>query len=230
MTSPEYLPRSHGVSPQTYDGGASWDAPAAGAGSSPAEDGPGATIKYEESLRHSLSQHPHQQQQNQQQQQQHQHNNMYAGSTRISGQQERIVPSNSTSSSRYPTPKSEEWSFPHQDFVLPSNAAPYSPPSHNNGSAGAGPTTPQLPFLPVSTQQRSPQAGAGVERPPRKRGKLPKETTDYLKAWLHRHSDHPYPSEEEKKQLCLATGLSMSQVSNWMINVRLVLSYHFLMF
>ena len=59
-----------------------------------------------------------------------------------------------------------------------------------------------------------------ADRPTRKRGKLPKETTDYLKAWLHRHSDHPYPSEEEKKQLCHATGLSMSQVSNWMINVR----------
>jgi len=58
-----------------------------------------------------------------------------------------------------------------------------------------------------------------VDRPTTKRGKLPKETTDYLKAWLHRHSDHPYPSEEEKKQLCHATGLSMSQVSNWMINV-----------
>ncbi|KAJ7016323.1 hypothetical protein C8F04DRAFT_552662 [Mycena alexandri] len=59
-----------------------------------------------------------------------------------------------------------------------------------------------------------------VYRPQRKRGKLPKETTDFLKAWLHRHSDHPYPSEEEKKQLCHATGLSMSQVSNWMINAR----------
>jgi hypothetical protein len=44
-----------------------------------------------------------------------------------------------------------------------------------------------------------------------------------LKDWLHRHSDHPYPSEDEKKQLCAATGLSMSQVSNWMINVGLTL-------
>ncbi|KAK0222051.1 homeobox KN domain-containing protein [Armillaria fumosa] len=52
------------------------------------------------------------------------------------------------------------------------------------------------------------------------RGKLPKATTDYLKAWLHAHCDHPYPNEAEKKQLCLATGLSMSQVSNWMINAR----------
>ncbi|KAJ6526593.1 von Willebrand factor type A domain-containing protein [Mycena vulgaris] len=54
----------------------------------------------------------------------------------------------------------------------------------------------------------------------RKRGKLPKETIDVLKTWLHRHSDHPYPSEEEKQQLCHATGLTMSQTSNWMINAR----------
>ena len=59
-----------------------------------------------------------------------------------------------------------------------------------------------------------------VDRPQKVRGELPKPTTDFLKDWLHRHSDHPYPSENEKKQLCAATGLSMSQVSNWMINVR----------
>lgn len=40
-----------------------------------------------------------------------------------------------------------------------------------------------------------------------------------LKAWLHRHSDHPFPSEKEKEQLCHATGLSMNQVTNWMVNV-----------
>ncbi|KAL1719680.1 hypothetical protein EV715DRAFT_290109 [Schizophyllum commune] len=74
-------------------------------------------------------------------------------------------------------------------------------------SASAGAT--QRPTPPAVTVQ-----------PTRKRGKLPKETTDFLKAWLHRHADHPYPSEEEKKQLCHATGLSMSQVSNWMINAR----------
>jgi hypothetical protein len=75
----------------------------------------------------------------------------------------------------------------------------------------------------TAVQQRTApavQSSTLVDRPQRKRGKLPKETTDFLKSWLHRHSDHPYPSEEEKKQLCNATGLSMSQVSNWMINVR----------
>ncbi|KAJ7719776.1 hypothetical protein B0H14DRAFT_2545489 [Mycena olivaceomarginata] len=56
--------------------------------------------------------------------------------------------------------------------------------------------------------------------PQRNRGRLPKETTDFLKAWLHSHAAHPYPSEIEKKQMCHATGLSMSQVSNWMINGR----------
>ncbi|EIN06073.1 hypothetical protein PUNSTDRAFT_106257 [Punctularia strigosozonata HHB-11173 SS5] len=63
------------------------------------------------------------------------------------------------------------------------------------------------------------QASALVERAPRQRGKLPKPVTDYLKEWFHRHSDHPYPTEEEKNVLCAATGLSMSQVNNWMINV-----------
>ncbi|KAF7977692.1 hypothetical protein HWV62_33551 [Athelia sp. TMB] len=199
-SSAEYLPN-----------GGNWDSsnhvasgpgiPRPGSGSGQPGDGH-PTIKYEESLRHSLSQ----------------QNGMYAGAGRISGQQERIVASNA--SSRYTTPKSEEWNFPHQEFVLPSNAAPFNQQSHPH----SGPTTPQPPFMTVaSQQQRSPQQqppSSLVDRPARKRGKLPKETTDYLKAWLHRHSDHPYPSEEEKKQLCLATGLSMSQVSNWMINAR----------
>jgi hypothetical protein len=72
------------------------------------------------------------------------------------------------------------------------------------------------------SRARSPQA-----MPQRKRGRLPKETTDFLKAWLHSHAAHPYPSEIEKKQMCHATGLSMSQVSNWMINVGFCLPFIF---
>ncbi|KAJ8080859.1 Homeobox protein tos8 [Marasmius tenuissimus] len=123
---------------------------------------------------------------------------MFAGSAeaRISGHQD-----------RRPGIKTE-WSFPNQDYVLPPTAPHYSS---------------SMPANPSTSPSRSPQAlpaSSLCERPQRKRGKLPKETTDFLKAWLHRHSDHPYPSEEEKKQLCHATGLSMSQVSNWMINAR----------
>ena len=127
---------------------------------------------------------------------------MFAGSARISGQERRSLS----------TIKSE-WSFPpNSDFVLPSGNS-YSPTMPSATPSIAVSNSPSRSPLPPPTSTL-------VDRPPRKRGKLPKETTDFLKAWLHRHSDHPYPSEEEKKQLCHATGLSMSQVSNWMINVR----------
>lgn len=144
-------------------------------------------VKYDDGLRHASFSAPMSQAQ------------MF-GSARISGQHDRRM-----------SGIKGDWSFPNQDFVLPSGNPQYSP---SLGSA---------PNISVSSPSRSPPSMPSstlVDRPTRKRGKLPKETTDYLKAWLHRHSDHPYPSEEEKKQLCHATGLSMSQVSNWMINVR----------
>ncbi|KAF8827938.1 hypothetical protein HHX47_DHR4000561 [Lentinula edodes] len=122
---------------------------------------------------------------------------MFAGSARISGHQDRRS---------FSAGIKTEWNFPNPDFLPP------SVPQY---------TSPQMPPAPSSASRPSQSVSTStlVDRPQRKRGKLPKETTDFLKAWLHRHSDHPYPSEEEKKQLCHATGLSMSQVSNWMINV-----------
>ncbi|KAJ7163244.1 hypothetical protein C8R46DRAFT_903472 [Mycena filopes] len=152
-------------------------------------------VKYEDGLRHSsFSAAPP-----------HMSHQMFAGSARISGHH---APADRRSLS---AGIKSEWAFPTSDFPLPS------------GAAGVQ----QYPMPPaLNSPNRSPQSAASstlVDRPqpqPRKRGKLPKETTDFLKAWLHRHSDHPYPSEEEKKQLCHATGLSMSQVSNWMINAR----------
>src|SRR6266702_726489 len=98
----------------------------------------------------------------------------------------------------------EERTFSSLDILLPSASAhgPVSSPSR----------TPSPPPPPSSQSSL-------VDLPHRKRGKLPKATTVFLSAWLHRHSDHPYPSEDVKKQLCAATGISMSQVSNWMINV-----------
>lgn len=98
----------------------------------------------------------------------------------------------------------------HRQEVLPSAVAP-------------SPTTPTatVPATPTSTQPSDPSQP--VRRP---RGKLPKHTTDLLKEWLHAHSDHPYPSEDEKRDLCNRTKLSMSQVSNWMINASLLLHIH----
>ncbi len=125
---------------------------------------------------------------------------MYGSVARISGQAERRASYSQSSTSEA---AKEEWSFSTPDILLPS--------ASTNGPVHSPSRTPPAP----------PPSSSLVDRPQKKRGKLPKPTTDFLKDWLHRHSDHPYPSEDEKKQLCAATGLSMSQVSNWMINVGL---------
>ncbi|KAB8349497.1 hypothetical protein FH972_023523 [Carpinus fangiana] len=41
-----------------------------------------------------------------------------------------------------------------------------------------------------------------------------------LKNWINTHADHPYPTEEEKEDLKQKTGLTISQVSNWLANAR----------
>ncbi|KAI0382902.1 hypothetical protein F5Y04DRAFT_35031 [Hypomontagnella monticulosa] len=60
--------------------------------------------------------------------------------------------------------------------------------------------------------------GDGKQR--KRRGNLPKETTDKLRAWFVAHLHHPYPSEEEKQDLMRQTGLQLNQISNWFINAR----------
>ena len=76
----------------------------------------------------------------------------------------------------------------------------------------------------------------------KRRGNLPKETTDQLRSWFVSHLSHPYPTEDEKQDLMRQTGLQMSkftiftypiflrvpcltlpfldQISNWFINAR----------
>lgn len=49
-------------------------------------------------------------------------------------------------------------------------------------------------------------------RTKRRRGNLPKQVTDILRAWFHDHLDHPYPTEEDKQIFIARTGLSISQV------------------
>ncbi|KAK9470129.1 homeobox KN domain-containing protein [Dipodascopsis tothii] len=63
----------------------------------------------------------------------------------------------------------------------------------------------------------TPPAGAATKK---RRGNLPKQVTDILRAWLEEHLQHPYPTEEEKNMLMMKTGLTMNQISNWFINAR----------
>lgn len=45
----------------------------------------------------------------------------------------------------------------------------------------------------------------------KRRGNLPKETTDKLRAWFMAHLSHPYPTEDEKQELMRQTNLQMSK-------------------
>lgn len=150
-------------------------------------------------------------------------NSAMGGLPRISGHSQPVVASSASPSSSHgqpqpavPTPQTRQQQRHQQPSPRPPSRSSTLSPNAAAAAAAAAASLNVSPAAAVSAAQVAAQVAA---RPARRRGKLPKPTTDFLKDWLHRHSDHPYPSEEEKKQLCLATGLSMSQVSNWMINV-----------
>ncbi|KAJ8352589.1 hypothetical protein SKAU_G00240650 [Synaphobranchus kaupii] len=56
--------------------------------------------------------------------------------------------------------------------------------------------------------------------PKNKRGVLPKQATNVMRSWLFQHIGHPYPTEDEKKQIAIQTNLTLLQVNNWFINAR----------
>ncbi|XP_057330554.1 homeobox protein PKNOX2-like isoform X2 [Microplitis mediator] len=63
--------------------------------------------------------------------------------------------------------------------------------------------------------------GSGSNRKGRqKRGVLPKQATSIMRAWLFQHLVHPYPTEDEKRQIASQTNLTLLQVNNWFINAR----------
>ncbi|KAH7081161.1 hypothetical protein BKA63DRAFT_405996 [Paraphoma chrysanthemicola] len=62
--------------------------------------------------------------------------------------------------------------------------------------------------------------GVNPDHGRKRRGNLPKEATNLFKDWYSKNRDSPYPTEEQKLEMCELTGLSMSQVANWFINAR----------
>ncbi|KAI1110241.1 homeobox KN domain-containing protein [Nemania sp. NC0429] len=107
----------------------------------------------------------------------------------------------------------------------------YPPPHpHRVQSLPIGPAYDRTPFSPGAynphyqeTFMRMGDMGLGPSgegKPRKRRGNLPKETTDKLRAWFIAHLHHPYPTEDEKQELIRQTGLQMNQISNWFINAR----------
>ncbi|XP_035738379.1 homeobox protein PKNOX2-like isoform X2 [Vespa mandarinia] len=59
-----------------------------------------------------------------------------------------------------------------------------------------------------------------VKKGRQKRGVLPKQATSIMRTWLFAHIVHPYPTEDEKRQIASQTNLTLLQVNNWFINAR----------
>jgi hypothetical protein len=60
----------------------------------------------------------------------------------------------------------------------------------------------------------------------KRRGNLPRETTDKLRAWFAAHLHHPYPTEDEKQELMRQTKLQMSQFNPLPDHLFLVMEIH----
>ncbi|PHH63247.1 hypothetical protein CDD80_1249 [Ophiocordyceps camponoti-rufipedis] len=98
---------------------------------------------------------------------------------------------------------------------------PHERPPLTAGPLTAGPlTAPGGPYHPHFSDMGRPGDLGGDAKQRKRRGNLPKETTDKLRAWFVAHLHHPYPTEEEKQDLMRQTGLQMNQISNWFINAR----------
>jgi hypothetical protein len=95
----------------------------------------------------------------------------------------------------YPQPRGLSYSGPSTSPGSPHYRAPFSN-IHPAGFTG-------FPYLADAAD------GEGKQR--RRRGNLPKETTDKLRAWFLTHLGHPYPAEDEKQELMRQTGLQMSK-------------------
>ncbi|XP_050691068.1 homeobox protein homothorax-like [Eriocheir sinensis] len=90
------------------------------------------------------------------------------------------------------------------------------------GSPPASPSTPRAASVRRDASNASIGSGEGTEedddgskKNQKKRGIFPKVATNILRAWLFQHLTHPYPSEDQKKQLAQDTGLTILQVNNW---------------
>jgi len=50
---------------------------------------------------------------------------------------------------------------------------------------------------------------------------LPTSVVEVLKRWLLTHMNHPYPSDQEKAELCQQTGIDVKRLNNWFVNNRI---------
>ena len=74
----------------------------------------------------------------------------------------------------------------------------------------------------TSCSNKDPKSSKGshTNKVVKKRQHIPRESSDILRQWLIDHADHPYPSDDEKIELCLRTNLTLAKLNQWLINGR----------
>ncbi|XP_071533276.1 homeobox protein Meis1 isoform X14 [Panulirus ornatus] len=130
-------------------------------------------------------------------------------------------------------PPSSSLSYPGgaggDDARSPGSGGTPGPLSHQPASQQSADNTSEAVFLPPAGDASNASIGSGegteedddgTKKNQKKRGIFPKVATNILRAWLFQHLTHPYPSEDQKKQLAQDTGLTILQVNNWFINAR----------
>ncbi|TVY42924.1 Homeobox protein homothorax, partial [Lachnellula subtilissima] len=135
------------------------------------------------------------------------------------------APDSSRSGARiYPQAQISSLDPPVSSYHQPTISYGYQQP---RGQSYSGSSHDRTPF---SNSQHTMYGGSGFQygmgdpghdsKQRKRRGNLPKETTDKLRAWFVAHLQHPYPTEDEKQDLMRQTGLQINQISNWFINAR----------
>ncbi|VDO95725.1 unnamed protein product [Heligmosomoides polygyrus] len=102
---------------------------------------------------------------------------------------------------------------PSSSTCLRSDVTPQS--GDTPGQPGNTGNPPSLDSISEAAGRDTPQRSGKSAQQAKKRGIFPKPATNILRAWLFQHLTHPYPSEEQKKQLANDTGLTILQVNNW---------------
>jgi hypothetical protein len=99
----------------------------------------------------------------------------------------------------YQQPRGQLFSGPPTSHPIPHERTSFSNSHHAGYPGGTYPYGSEINEIGTDSKQR------------KRRGNLPKETTDKLRAWFVAHLQHPYPTEDEKQELMRQTGLQMSK-------------------
>mmetsp|Transcript_26201 Transcript_26201/g.62261 ORF Transcript_26201/g.62261 Transcript_26201/m.62261 type:complete len:850 (+) Transcript_26201:311-2860(+) len=105
------------------------------------------------------------------------------------------------------------------------SASPKSPrktKAASTNTSGSSITVPDLNGGKSGAKPKKSSKSTGGATPRTSNRSLPAHVVDYLKAWLHdpQHVTHPFPTDLEKQQMLIDTGLDLKRLNNWFVNYR----------